>query len=332
MSGSVPLAVARLDPQLEAVLTEIAPLEYFGGGRPSDDLPPHVRGASGVCRDAGSLVVVQDDVLALAVRDVRGAVAARLLPAGEGGVRVFDESRANKHLKLDLEACARLPEPDARLVLFGSGSLPARERLVVVDRAGAARVFDASALYAQLRADTAFSGSELNVEGAVVDGQVVRLFQRGNGAPRGDLEPVDATIELALSEFVAWLDGARAAPAPTRAVQYDLGRVRDVRFGFTDAARLDDGRIAFLACAEASPDAVADGEVLGCRFGLIDGDDVRTADVVDGDGRAVRLKLEGLAPRPGEPLAFDVVIDMDRGDEPARIGVLRARARAAPRD
>ena len=79
---------------------------------------------------------------------------------------------------------------------------------------------------------------------------------------------------------------------------------------------------AYLASAEDSPDAVRDGAVAGCRFGIIDGEDVRTTAIVDRAGRAVALKLEGLAARADEPGVFDVVVDMDRHDEAARLGVL----------
>ena len=59
---------------------------------------------------------------------------------------------------------------------------------------GRVRLFDATALYDVLAADRAFSGSELNLEGAVVDGPSLRLFQRGNGATIDGREPIDATV------------------------------------------------------------------------------------------------------------------------------------------
>lgn len=320
---------ARLDPGLRALLGELVPLRFDDGGSRAEDRPGHVRGASAIVRDAERLVIVQDDVRVLALRAADGTIAPLLLPADEDGVRTFDDGRANKHRKLDLEACVRLP--DGRLLALGSGSTRARERLVVVEpgaqatgpgREPGARIVEASDLYAGLRAARAFSGSELNVEGAVVVGDALRLFQRGNGAPRGGIDPVSATAELALPDFLAWLDAGAAAPRPMRIVRFDLGDCAGTPFGFTDASLLPDGRIAFLACAEASPDTVRDGEVLGCRFGIIDDADVRTVPIVDAAGRPVREKLEGLCPRPGRSDSFDVVVDMDRADEPARLGGL----------
>jgi len=103
--------------------------------------------------------------------------------------------------------------------------------------------------------------------------------------------------------------------------------VAGVSFGFTDAAVTDDGRVAFLACAEDTEDALNDGPVMGCRFGWIDADDqfVVMTDVVDGDGRPTHLKLEGIETRPEGGSVFDVVADMDRGDEPAQIAELVVR-------
>ena len=97
----------------------------------------------------------------------------------------------------------------------------------------------------------------------------------------------------------------------------DLGEIDGVPFGFTDAALTDNGRLAFLACAEDSLDVRHDGPVLGCRFGWLDDSSVRVTDVVDSNGRPISLKLEGLEARVGTDRVFDVVADMDRVDEPA---------------
>lgn len=309
--------VARLEPALVATLRDLRPLIYADGGSPGDDRPAHVRSASSVRRLGSRLVIVQDDVQVLAFV-ARDGVEAVLLPRGEGGRRVFDDGLGNKHAKMDLEAGVRLD--DDRLLALGSGSTPARERMVLLER-DAVRVIEASALYAALRAEPRFSGSELNVEGAVVIDGALRLFQRGNGAPREGLAAVNATVDLVLAEVLAWLDGAGPPPALGAITQYDLGAIQGASYGFTDAAIMADGRVAFVACAEASPDVVRDGEVLGCRFGLLEPTQATVTEIVEVDGQPTRLKIEGIEPRP-EPGAFDVVVDMDRPDEPSRIGLL----------
>ena len=266
-------------------------------------------------------MVVQDEVNALAMVDARGHVTPLLLPRGVDGHRAFDDGRGNKHHKLDLEAAVVLP--DGRLVAFGSGSMPVRETLVVVGPDERPVLVDGSSWYAMLRAEPAFSGSELNIEGAVVRASELLLFQRGNGAPRGQLKPVDAVGAFELGAFAAWLDGRAGAPVLRWVMQADLGRIGDTRVSFTDAAVTQDGRLIVLACAEDSPDAVRDGPVLGCRVGFLEDDRLVMTDVLDEHGRPCDLKLEGIEHRPGTVLDFDVVSDMDDPAEPARLGRLR---------
>ena len=314
-----PRVHATFDPSLTAVLAELRPLVY-ASDLSEHDVPAHVRAASALRRSAGRLVIVQDDVNVLVLERAGAQTEAVLLPAGAGGLRSFDERRGNKHAKMDLEACAALP--DGRLVAFGSGSTHARERLVVFGTDASVRIVDGSDLYALFRAETSFAGSELNIEGALVIGDALRLFQRGNGARARGLEPVNATLDLRLGEFNDWLVTGSALPAPSNIVQYDLGLAGDVPITFTDATLMADGRVAFLACAEASPDTYHDGEVIGVRFGISDGPNVRLGPIVNPDGSPSTLKLEGIERRPGSERSFDVVADMDRPDEPALWGHL----------
>jgi len=86
---------------------------------------------------------------------------------------------------------------------------------------------------------------------------------------------------------------------------------------------MNDGRIAFVGCAEASADVLSDGPVLGVRFGIIDIDrTVEFADVTGPDGQASLIKLEGIEGRLDDSRRFDVVADLDRPDVPALVGEL----------
>lgn len=318
---------AELDVARIAGLGACFPLRLAGGGSEREDYPGFVRAASAVRRWERRVVVIQDDVNAFALG---GGTLAQplvpwLLPRGSDGRRQFDEALGNKHLKLDLEAATVLP--DGRLLLLGSGSSPLREKVVVVEPHGSSSVRDGAELYARLRAETAFSGSELNVEGAVVSGAALRLFQRGNGRGSDAVRAVNAVGDLALPDFLRWLDGGAPAPALTRIVRVDLGDERGVPLGFTDATLLGDGDVAFLACAERSPDVTRDGEVLACRLGVLSEGSAKLIDIVDAEGRACTLKLEGIEALGDDGQSFDVVADVDSHDRPALGAVLQVTAR-----
>lgn len=326
LSGKWRRAGVELSPALRAVLHAPRPLQYTQVPGTGGSLPAHVRAASAVRRRGDRLVIVQDDVHAFALLDAAGCILPLELPAGPGGRRVFDAARGNKHLKLDLEAAVVLD--DGTLVAFGSGSTPERERLVVVgpEQPASPRVVGWPGLYGTLRALTDALGAPLNIEGAVVQGDRLRLLQRGNGGRSADCAEANAIVDILVAEFRAGLHGGTTTPGVAQVLTVDLGSINGVPFGFTDAALDEDARLAFLACAEDSTDVVSDGPVLGCRFGWIDGPHVRMTDVVEPDGRLTRLKLEGIEARPGRTGSFDVVADMDRPDEPAVLAELRVEA------
>jgi hypothetical protein len=298
------------DPALTITVVRAVPLLYAEGADPALDRPAHVRSASGLAWVGAALAVVQDDANFVALADPEtGLCRAVTLPAGEGGLRQFDDLRGNKRFKLDLEACTAAPDLEGGelLVAFGSGSTSRRERVLLVrDVAGASpevALVEAPAFYAGLRAATAFAGSELNVEGAAYrDGRIL-LMNRGNGAPSGEREPVDALCPV---EWPALLEHLRAtasapAPRPREIVRYSLGEAGGQRLTFTDCCAAG-GALLFTAAAEDSPNAVDDGPVTGSAVGWIDGaGEARVAVLRGRDGRALAKKVEGVAPgiRPG---------------------------------
>src|SRR5262245_57603151 len=126
------------DPALSARVLARRPLLYAAGPEAADDRPAHVRAGSALAWLGGRLAVVQDDANFVAlVRPFRGEVSPLPLPAGPGGLRQFDEGRGNKRHKLDLEASAVVPAKGGEVLLaFGSGSTPARERVLVLGPTG----------------------------------------------------------------------------------------------------------------------------------------------------------------------------------------------------
>lgn len=326
-----PLVHARYDPRLVACLSRRRPLYYTSGADPREDRPAHVRAGSGLCWFAGKLCVVQDDANFLALLDLDGGGATALtLPPGIQGWRLFDDTRGNKRHKLDLESCVVVEEEGQEVLLaLGSGSTLAREQIIMVRSMAASgepqvRCISAPELYAGLRAQADFSGSELNIEGAVLlPGGFLRLFQRGNGAPEETLGPINATGDLSWPCLRRYLDRDGNPPLPEHVVQYDLGQVDGISLTFTDAALTSQGHLLYLAGAEDSPDVFQDGEVWGAALGLIQEDGARWTLLTDEDGAPLPLKAEGLATLPGDPLLALVVLDADSPDQAAELCEVR---------
>lgn len=239
---------------------------------------PGVRAASGLARHRGRLIVVQDDASSLAVigDTIGDTIETIALPWRE----------ETKREKYDLEACCVIGDA---LYAFGSGSTPRRETIVRYD--GDVATIDAAPLYAQLRAAI----GHLNIEGATVVGEELWLFHRGNCAA-GD-RPAVARCDLAMTTLLG-------------VEHHDLGSIGEVSLGFTDATTFE-GRVYYLAAAEASPDAIADGEIIGTVIGELGG--LRMT--LEVEGRPV--KAEGLALLSRERAL--VVEDPDDPKKPARM-------------
>ena len=319
--------IGRRDPGLTARILRSVPLLYGDGADEAMDRPTHVRAASGVACVNGHVAIVQDDASFVALANpATGRARAIVLPAGEGGVRQFDDLRGNKRYKLDLESCVAVDAGAGgeMLIGFGSGSTSARERIVVVRGIGtedeAVEVIDASPLYRRLRETVDFAGSEMNIEGAAILGGTLRLFNRGNGAAVGDLVPVDASCDLDLSAFLAFLRAPSTArvPEPRGVVQYALGELDGVPLTFTDAASRGTS-ILFAAAAEDSPDTYHDGVVIGSAIGIIEGGEARWTPILDVDGSPYAGKVEGIVPHPSSLDRLLAVIDRDDPRVPSHL-------------
>lgn len=318
------------DPRVRAVVTSEVALRYAEGADPGEDRPAHARAGSGLARAGDRLVVVQDDALFVALIDARGEgpTHALALPR-EDGVRLFEARRGNKRRKPDLECLA--PLGPGALAAFGSGSTPARRRALRLWLGGGpprAELVSCEAMYLALEATVGFAGSELNVEGAAAVGDRLRLFQRGNGAARGGLLPVSATVDLPLDALAAYLDACALDPAARFDVplvdvrRYEIGRVDGVPLGFTDACSLGAGdrALAWVAAAEASPDTYDDGATVGVCVGWMrDDGSAGRGPVLTAAGEPYRAKVEGLYVDPADPGRAWAVVDADDVDAPARL-------------
>jgi len=314
---------ASLDPRRGGRVVHRTPLLYAAGADPSLDRPAHVRAGSALVSWPGHLAVIQDDACFLAIIDIPTKVVRDIPYPMPTNVRQFDDTRGNKKLKLDLEA-AFLHEN--LLIALGSGSSALRERIALIDDPKGTphvTIIEAPELYALFRAEPAFVGSELNVEGATIAGDSIVFFQRGNGAPYQDLKPVDATARVKLEPFLAYLRGLGPCPKLESVIGWELGEAAPAkgRLTFTDGACCPNGTIAFLACAEDSPDAVTDGPVTAVAIGHLDETHARAelGLLLDESGEPLLDKAEGLAFDPVDPKRAFVVTDRDDPDAPSQL-------------
>jgi len=311
-SAGAPL-VAVADPALHARLGDCEPLVYSEPPPAGHaDRGPHVRAASGLARLGDGLLIAQDDMSILVLRDSEGRLSTRPLPARDGQ-RAFDAEHGNLHLKPDLEACASLSGD--RVVCFGSGTMAERSWIALVS-AREVRWSDAEPFYASLRQLRALCGPQLNLEGAVVVGDRLRLFHRGNGV--GD-DRHSGYADLGLAAFEAWLAGAGPLPEPVNLRTVDLGSVEGVGYGFTAATAAPGDAIVFLAGAEASTSPLHDGQVLGVQMGVMDEGGLRITAIEDESGQPTTVKLEGLVLDLTDPQRAWAVTDVDATDTPASL-------------
>jgi hypothetical protein len=289
-----------------------------------DDGSP-VTAASGVTRLGDGLLVVQDDGTHGAWLVDGSTRPVRVLPPVEG-LDTFAEHAGTKHLKPDLEAACVVPLPDGPgVLLLGSGSSPARMRGVVLrpGRVVEPLVADLRAAYEVVAQALGASLDVLNLEGAYVEGDVLRWFQRGlpaEGVPSG-------SVDLDLGQVLEAFRGSAVAPSVLGVRHYDLGDVDGVPLAVTDAVRLPDGSTLVSAVAEDSATTYDDGPVAGAAVLVLDGDVVRSRALLPRVDGAV-AKVEGLhLVGPDRLLA---VVDLDQADTPSRALRLRFSGPDAP--
>jgi hypothetical protein len=210
--------------------------------------------------------------------------------------------------KPDFEAALEI---DGRIVVLGSGSTPRRCHLAFLDvDRRVAEIRDRADLYAELERALG-TGERPNIEGAVAAHERVELFHRGSGAAPSAILEVSRAALLEPAVQVSAVHYAR------------LGAIDGVPLHFTDAAALPGGRVAFLAAAENTPDAIADGPVMGSVLGVLDATRSHAVwtRILDADGKPYRQKAEGLVIDAGGDGAF-ILTDADDAAIGAELGRL----------
>jgi hypothetical protein len=286
---SMSLVRAELDPALSARVVEARPLGPLSK-------PPAVRAGSAILRAGDRLLVVQDDAFEVVWVDLPSLALERLALHGEG-------SPLPKFQKPDFEAA--FAAPDGTLVIVGSASTSKRRFVARIKGPGSAvEIIDAGALF---DAVTEAIGTTPNIEGAALIGETVTLLHRGSGA-----DP-NASVDVPLEAFF----GA-APPQSLSARRFDLGAIGAVPLTFTDAAPLGGDRLLYLAVAEDTPNAIADGPILGGAVGVIDSRGARYTRLLLENGEPFTGKAEGIA-LDGSGRSGFLVTDPDSPDAPAEL-------------
>ncbi|WP_075293072.1 DUF6929 family protein [Pararhizobium arenae] len=276
--------------------------------------PLHLSAASGLVCVGSTIYVIADDELHLGVFSKDLPEPGRLVRLFAGGLP--DEKAARKRMKPDLEALTFVPPfenfPHGALLTLGSGSRPNRGRgaLVALNSDGTVlgppRELDMSPILGSLH--DAFD--ELNIEGAVIIGDELRLFQRGN---KGLAD--NAIISYSVWHVLAALQTVGTnLIRPSAVNRFNLGYIAGVPYCFTDATALANGDIVFCAVAEDTENAYRDGPCIGAAIGI-----------VSHDGQLLSMqqcdqphKVEGISAREnGGVVDLLLVTDPDDAEIPA---------------
>ena len=277
----------------------------------------HLSAASGMWMTNNTLYVVADDELVLGVFSTLEDKPGQTLTIIPGVLP--EDVKQRKAAKPDFESLTCLPAcsryPYGALLAFGSGSTEQRKRGMLwsfnqqQQLTDEPQLFNLQAFYQPL--EQVFA--DLNIEGVVVQGSCLKLWQRANNQHREN-----AVIEYKLSDLYAVLDGKSDTLTiqPQRIDYYDLGEVAGVPLTFTDAYALDDGACLFTAAAENTDNSYLDGECVAAAIGLIDAQrQLRWLKPVQ-----PVYKLEGIsAKQVGDRLHIYLVSDADDADVPAQL-------------
>ena len=273
----------------------------------------HLSAASGLLRAGSYLYVIADDELHLGIFPASGLEPGKLVRLFDGALPMPKVER--KVEKPDLEALTLLPPsadfPHGSMLALGSGSTQNRHRgvLLGLDAQGALsgepKIVDLSSVFSCLS-----SLRELNIEGAAVCGDEMRLFQRGS---KGNSP--NSIIRFSLAAFLAALnDTSDRAIEPLAIQSIDLGGIDGVPFTFTDAVALPNGEVVFTAVAEDTADSYNDGPCAGAVIGILDCES-RVRRLLR---LGVPLKIEGVDARAeGHNLSLLLVTDADDPSIPA---------------
>lgn len=275
---------------------------------------PHISAASSLVRIGETLFVIPDDELDIGIFPDDAKEHGHMVRILDG--RLSSDIDVRKKQKPDLESAMLVPpfenHPHGGVMALGSGSKPDRctGALLPLDGEGAPAghyiTVDLNPLYDRLQPDV----GAVNIEGAAVVGDTVRLLQRGN-----DGDAMNGIVDLKLEAVLASLAAGEpwSPDAVTRIEPRSLGDLKGVTLCFADSSPLEDDRQVFAASAEESHDG-GDGAIAGSALGMMAPDgDVSFIDEVD-----KTIKIEGLTARiEDDAIQVLMVTDADNPDTPS---------------
>jgi len=286
----------------------------------------HLSAASGLVKIGKWLFIVADDEKHLVVfdsTDNSAGIAHRIMHGD-----LPQDSEARKKHKHDFEAITLLPSnkqcPQGGLLILGSGSKKQREQGVLVPflsavmdtqtpTLGETQLLDLDPIYDALKDEP----GKTNIEGAIIQGKHIVLFQRGNK------NNCNAIIEFNCKDFLAAALGEKKPSLNYSIHPLDLGAIDAVPLCFTDATALSDGRLIFTAAAEDTEDAYRDGACLGSAIGLIS----NTYELISITRVDKPVKLEGIAlDEEASALKLWLVSDPDNAQLPGELYVAQLNA------
>ncbi len=210
-----------------------------------------ISAASGLILKNEQFYVIADDELFAVALDKKDFETAKTIPLFSGALS--EELKLRKQQKPDLECIVELPSGDILCIPSGS-ELNRHQGVLISGVDSSVKSISFKSLYSELRK----SFSELNIEGAVIVDQWLRLFQRGNGKKNQngtvDINFQDLLMGKVTISFVKHME---------------LGKHNGANLSFTDAT-LHNNKIYFLAVAEACESTYLDGEFKGSALGLMD--------------------------------------------------------------
>lgn len=219
-----------------------------------------------------------------------------------------------KAVKPDFEAMAIADKKEGKeFFIFGSGSKsPQRDQMISVClEKGEVKSYSLEAFYKKLREATRLDEESLNIEGAIIRGEELFLFNRGE----------NLILKYKLEDLEAYLAGKQDSPAP-ETYHIELPEIRGIKAGFSGATLVPgEDKVLFTASVENTENWIADGEVLGSFVGMIplkslkDGLKPECVRLTE-NGKPLNVKVESLAvfyPALHNDLRLLLVTDSDGG-------------------